>query len=890
MPLIDLTQPIPTFIEKENMVHTSEYDQVIKLINNRIDCLPAFDETIESDYFADHEVITITGTRGGGKTTFLRSIIDNVRKNKSDKLIALKIIDPTLIEEKGHIFLTVIAIIKEKVDEVLNQSEPAEKMKWELIWRKLAAGLPTIDGIGQSFIDSDWQDPEYSMDNGIRSVTSAWHLARDFRNFIKDALKRLGNKSAFLIAFDDIDVDFRKGILVLEMIRKYFGGARIITLLSGDMKLYSQGVRKYKWKNFGKTLLINEGEIMGKMSYYNDLITELESQYLLKVLRTDGRVHLKSLYEKVRISKETNLFVKRLQEEENLFIVNVYEEILKHFGIHNRYQQDVYISFLLGLPIRSQIQLLNELKSVHIGTRNLDILAPFISDLIEKSVDTTILETNTHLFHIIVLKLLVKSKEVSELYQLQPLTADASMNGCLMGLSLIASDRYREQPYLIFDYFIRLGLVKNLSSTLRHIKEPNEEYSTSVATLEGMIRHTGMYQDKVLRDMLGNLNAYLRASFPDRKPRSGQITLEAFARSVKQRAATTANRFDAVFSDSPKLISTIAYMPLTISKSGSDRGEICYSVYTLLATIGELLRKFELNDLPRGIVELSQPRIFIMPDFTNSKSIPGGTDYFQEDMDDHNPKEIEQFQFIFEDWANDYQNLVISPHLLGKISTRFYYALQSIESNEKSGQLGDMMHLRIVAFLNSVLIEEAREHFYNVSNFTMNNPSTKDSVFGKNLSSLAKRKDIKSMVLFEWMTACPLFKAYLNPNSKVFLQLQELFEKEKHKNFNISLFPYLNRIVAAEKGSAHDILPNFTKEINRLYITKKRLRYQTIINELILHKLPFSWFRQQSRHGELLKANSQIRMEFEKIFPGQEWSSTRLKNLRNYIASNKIIW
>jgi DNA-binding NtrC family response regulator len=117
------------------------------------------------------------------------------------------------------------------------------------------------------------------MDRGLKSVKAAKDLETNFNDLVACALKTL-EKKAFIITLDDIDVDFRKGWPVLETIRKYLTSPQIIVLLSGDLKLYSKAIRKQQWKNFGKALLVNEAEALNKTYTYNDLVTEMEGQYL----------------------------------------------------------------------------------------------------------------------------------------------------------------------------------------------------------------------------------------------------------------------------------------------------------------------------------------------------------------------------------------------------------------------------------------------------------------------------------------------------------------------------------------------------------------------------------------------------------------------------------
>ncbi|MCD8079453.1 MAG: hypothetical protein LUF04_03295 [Bacteroides sp.] len=57
------------------------------------------------------------------------------------------------------------------------------------------------------------------------------------------------------MAFDDVDTDFAKGWPVMETIRKYLTSPQLITILSGDINLYTLLIRKKQWENFGKPLL-----------------------------------------------------------------------------------------------------------------------------------------------------------------------------------------------------------------------------------------------------------------------------------------------------------------------------------------------------------------------------------------------------------------------------------------------------------------------------------------------------------------------------------------------------------------------------------------------------------------------------------------------------------
>ena len=90
---------------------------------------------------------------------------------------------------------------------------------------------------------------------------------------ISEALRIL-DKDAFILAFDDIDVDVEQGWQVLESLRRYLSDVQVISIVSGNIKLYGTLVRNHLVCN----LNMAEGNPREMMA------NELESQYMLKLL------------------------------------------------------------------------------------------------------------------------------------------------------------------------------------------------------------------------------------------------------------------------------------------------------------------------------------------------------------------------------------------------------------------------------------------------------------------------------------------------------------------------------------------------------------------------------------------------------------------------------
>jgi hypothetical protein len=139
-------------------------------------------------------------------------------------------------------------------------------------------------------------------------------------------------------------------------------------------------------------------------------------------------------------------------------------------------------------------------------------------------------------------------------------------------------------------------------------------------------------------------------------------------------------------------------------------------------------------------------------------------------------------------WAENGNNLHITPALLGKIFTRFFYTLNNMDMNEvlkRDAQLGEWMHRMVVAFLHAVVVLEALDKINLKDTYlSLKNPITSDSIFFQNLSKLnlknqdgveedkvskgksditkEKTKSTDQLSFSWWMLSCPILKFFLN--------------------------------------------------------------------------------------------------------------------------------
>lgn len=239
-----------------------------------------------------HRAVLIEGGRGSGKTTFLLKALNEIRNGPEHgaSFCVLPMIDPTLIETKDHIILVILQMIDSAVESQASYDGRAQE-ELDRTREALAGGLALLDGIGpKEPYGSEWEDSSWVMSEGLRKAKKGRLFEQKFNDYIESALKVL-KKQAFVLAFDDVDTNFKRGHMILETIRKYLTSPHLFLVLSGDPDLYGRLVRKDIYATFGSDVMSHDADIIpvGKNSLSNATL-ELEEQYLLKVLPPQYRI------------------------------------------------------------------------------------------------------------------------------------------------------------------------------------------------------------------------------------------------------------------------------------------------------------------------------------------------------------------------------------------------------------------------------------------------------------------------------------------------------------------------------------------------------------------------------------------------------------------------
>lgn len=823
-------------LKQEESIHSHNFNRVIQLIKNQVEKL----NTEKSPYNVEHQynTISIFGGRGTGKTTFILSLLQSIEKEYKNDAEILKIIDPTQMEEKEHVFLVILSLIDTEVRRKIesyrkdnNTSCCCFEKEWRNKLSSLAKGLPTLEGLNKKQYEN-WDDDLYIVERGLNNVKSAYDLESNFHELVDIALEILGKKF-FVLAFDDIDVDMSKGWSVLETIRKYLTTPKFVIFLSGNLTLYSYNVRLHQWNQLKGLTTFEEHD-------YKSQVNQLEGQYLLKVLKPENRIQLRTLLDYKHIY-QTSYMIK----EEGKEIEEVYSNILKNFGIHKNSTQRLFIDYLLGLSIRSQISILSDYTEPDIMSQ----INVYVSRMIAANIDVDLAVKNPIFTTISIVEYLKKSNGFPHSYLLIPNTINHDMNGVLMGLTTIFANQAKQSPWIIFDYMLRVGYTRNLNLQL------------SPTAFDQILSYTGITQDMSIKNIVLLMAAVGKANnlkLPE------LILLEGLALKARKNKKKKKNAIDNILKgDNINMTQKVlTLLPLfSLGKGQRQNTELYYSVLPLLSTICMIIRSGKDVSSIKGLLsDLSLHRTYPMPSEgqiisdTAEENISSNKELSQKldiNIEDESVKRLVKALIDWrESFIHDNENSPIPPYLLGRIMTRFISALINVPNKEN---LAELFQQHLIVFLNSVLIEEAKEIFGNNLNINNNNPVSSPQLFYDNLGKVTSKNEdgnsyFDSLSLVRCLLSCPLISFFFS--TKVSLEIN------KHVNdiiiTDMNLFNTLSKANFETKENDVNGKIDITKEnikdsLERIIVEKGVEFFRTNIYDIkdnrkankVLKNLPF---------------------------------------------------
>lgn len=255
---------------------------------------------------------------------------------------------------------------------------------------------------------------------------------------------------------------------------------------------------------------------------------------------------------------------------------------------------------------------------------------------------------------------------------------------------------------------MRIGFIRNFAEIIMADTDDN-------IRLVKLCKQSGMFQANTLKAMFGNAMAYL---YNDENLFGIGIFFPIRGLSGKAQN-TNMDALDYVFKNKSEIEKKQAYLPaVMLTFVYKNESRLYYSIYSILAAIGDILRAKELgNDVMTTFNEVSLLRSFQVSDRItklekNEEEDPHiPTDELSEDMTD-------TFSHELETWVESIMDIFKAPYVIGKISTRFYYSQRNIyqslkdEKDEKDSranvrkvELGKIISLSVLDFLNATLID-----------------------------------------------------------------------------------------------------------------------------------------------------------------------------------------
>ena len=795
----------------EQQIHRKELDKAMGLIRNQINALNNKRE--ESTVFLSHNYNTIGvfGDRGTGKTSFMISLLNRCMTELDDAEV-MRLIDPTLVEHKKPIILCVISMIQQKVESVLRNAECRatgsafeQRRTWDKTLAAVARGIFAIDNVGEDYDDSLWQDEAYVMHSGMAKVNDANAFEENLRNMIETALTIL-DKKAFIIAFDDIDVDVKQGWNVLESLRRYLSDPHIISIVSGNIKLYGSLVRH----ELGRNLKMPEGEARDTMS------NELESQYMLKLLNPARRINLLTLSALMQNDDNTVQVKKEGLEESTLKVA--YNKILASYGISDNSSQKNFVGFLLSMSLRSQIHFLNEAWSKPGDNAPMDV---FSSRLYASGIDLEALRANPGLINIVLLKYLNSKSKLPDCYLMMPTLPDKDMNSNFTALTLLECQHLKNDPYLTFDFLLRIGYMRNVAL-------PLEDSETVVK----LCRYAGWNQQMSMKNNVGLTMAYVVGKGLSNAKE--HIQIYALEEKAKRGRDTQQNALDKVLKDEEnnlvRLMAMFPFIRVTHAKNNESRSY--YSTIVLMAVIGNLLKCGDKDEMAARINDLKLFRSYQMPQ-------DGEYSHSDEGIDGYNyGVEIAQetIAILAESmhrWKEAYKGCHLPPYVLGRIMTRLFSSLPAVTGKT----VGAKMNVMVANLFNACLIEETKIRIEAREQGKINNSNLRsDTRYFKD--NLGKREIVNQLAFTGWIMSCPMLNCFLD--AETYEKLQGYLVYGLNGTSQIcSVYNLLCRIAGKEDvDSRSESKPSFSGEKNIGWKrTRDFLNSKGINDDLILKKI-----------------------------------------------------
>ena len=571
------------------------------------------------------------------------------------------------------------------------------------------------------------------------------------------------DKKCIVIPFDDIDTDFQKGFEILEVIRKFLTTPQIITVITGDLELYSKLVRKSKWVFFDKDFLEKEiSYSKHSKEEFSEMIDQLENQYLMKILKPENRILLGTIKEYME-EPNFEILVKFKENENGDRLIKYYEDLIIKLGFNKEDDslKKELISFLMNLSFRVQIQLLTLLKEVT-NNVNIDVttglLNIFWNDINQKADNPKELLGKNEKYSVNMLRYLVDTNKLYTNSNFLPESDNKIINKALLAIGSRFNQLLGQHNHLMFDYWLRISYIQYTTDALGG--------ANKVELLKDFLNFIQFNSETSLHKMVGLGQAYCNCELntPNR---------EKMEKETLPGIIYLGNESPVIFGTN----AILANIPMMGTLDVSKQEFVFLSIYRLLAVIGEFLTNFSVKSAKNDnfslmVSKYGQYRNFMEPNKYSMEVLKNDVLYNFEYFSIIEDYELNtDLHDKFVEWRKS--EVKVSTPLLNKIFTRFYNTMINIDVDKSYINAAMKFNAYIIALWNAALVECELEGGYYVF-LDLNNNRDIESTFIDNLKEYLSHdkyrnnKYVKNV--FEWLFECPMLKLYINPLLLYFLE------------------------------------------------------------------------------------------------------------------------
>ncbi len=841
---VDLTRSLSSGkIEPSSLLQVKAKEKLLYILSkfvhytdNKIDTNKSY---LELEFSSDrvNNTIFVSGQRGAGKTTFLRTVLLERLEDTKDKILPLAFIDPTLISTNQHILVDIIAKFKQVVESNISSCGNEKVLnKFNQSLENMAEGLKLLKNSSSKNDDASW-----FLNKALKHAASGQGLEARFHQLI-DVASEILDENLFIIAIDDVDNDTSKAYEVLELIRKYLTHSKIAVIISGDLRLYSHIVKQRKANELAL-------DSFGKDQASDELIEHLEQQYLAKVLPIEQRVELKSLNDLIGGS-DFSIDVK-LNENNTKDLKTYLNEIFSEsLSLDEKYLSS-YIVFYLNQPVRTAFQILkslpNELPANEQRFRNAfaDVVRnSYIGALMKEKIDVDKLasqDVHQNTIGLALFELCSKYSELETGFYARPDGTSESYNASQLFLSQVIASYFSSENNHSVGAALKIMLTAGASANIymNHVVDKMHGDSTS----QDYINYIGLNRDQNLFSLSAHFSPFVfsKYSVKERQVNGGVARLPrssspgtAFPNAIRlyygtegsAKKITTLNNFVAEHNKNKttfiEFLSAKTAIIASHSMIAKSEGRDYLSAYCLISSLSELLSCKD-DEVSHRLIQLTSIQTFGAPSFADVEAAGEGSSENNEGDELATSDEVEgnshheSMVYLITTWKENGKSQSFSPLLIGKIWARIMYSLASISENAKkntvkvkegSGKpkdilLGTLLSRFVFGIVNAILIEEVRfskggdEDLINKFSKSKNVASS-STEFYKNLkivnAKYSENELLHNLPITASMLSCPLLWPYLGEwkgdvyGNEIFDMVIKLIDKQYNSNSMSKIF------------------------------------------------------------------------------------------------------